>query len=485
MPRLSTALNTSLSGLALAGRMTQTISNNVANALTEGYAPREVISTSRTLGGQGGGVTVGAVVRHVDPALLAERRAAEAEYALATVRADFYGDAEFAIGLPEDDAALSNRLAGFETSLIEAAARPESDASLTAVLTAAQGVAAKLNNAADKIQSLRMAADQEIANSVDAINTTLQQIADLNVPTAAGDTGSETALNRADQRQALVDRLSELIPVREMRRDNGTVALFTSGGAILLDGRPVEVGFNPAGVITADMSIGGGTLSGLTINGQPVSTDADSGKIAGGRLAALFDVRDVQATAVQTSLDAIARDVIERFADPAVDPTLLVGDPGLFTDAGAAFDPAFEPGLAGRVSINALVDPAQGGALWRLRDGLGAAAPGPVGNAGLINAYTAALDASRVPASGGFTSSTSAIGLAANVTATIAASQSGFAQSQAFVGSQVETLVAAELENGVDTDQEMQRLLLVEQAYAANARVISTIEELLDTLLRI
>ncbi len=36
---------------------------------------------------------------------------------------------------------------------------------------------------------------------------------------------------------------------------------------------------------------------------------------------------------------------------------------------------------------------------------------------------------------------------------------------------------------GVDTDSELQSLILVEQAYAANARVLSVIDDLLNLLL--
>ena len=39
--------------------------------------------------------------------------------------------------------------------------------------------------------------------------------------------------------------------------------------------------------------------------------------------------------------------------------------------------------------------------------------------------------------------------------------------------------------NGVDTDAELQRLLALEQAYAANARVIKAADSMLNTLLEI
>ena len=141
--------------------------------------------------------------------------------------------------------------------------------------------------------------------------------------------------------------------------------------------------------------------------------------------------------------------------------------------------------MSGRISINALVDPDQGGAVWRLRDGIGAAVPGAAGDASILNALGAALEESRIPASGGFTISRTASGTSAELISGISASHSIFAQEQSFTRARADILIGSELQNGVDTDLELQRLLLVEQAFAANAKVISTIDELFETLLRI
>ena len=43
----------------------------------------------------------------------------------------------------------------------------------------------------------------------------------------------------------------------------------------------------------------------------------------------------------------------------------------------------------------------------------------------------------------------------------------------------------AELSLGVDSDEEMQLLLQIEQSYAANAKVIQTVEGLYRTLMEI
>ncbi|HBS34332.1 MAG TPA: flagellar hook-associated protein FlgK, partial [Parvularcula sp.] len=66
-------------------------------------------------------------------------------------------------------------------------------------------------------------------------------------------------------------------------------------------------------------------------------------------------------------LDAFAADLIDRFAAPGLDPTAAPGAPGLFTDAGAARADPFVAGLAGRLRLNAAVDPDQGGEPYRLR----------------------------------------------------------------------------------------------------------------------
>lgn len=58
-------------------------------------------------------------------------------------------------------------------------------------------------------------------------------------------------------------------------------------------------------------------------------------------------------------------------------------------------------------------------------------------------------------------------------------------QALTFASARQSELVNLELENGVDTDAELQRLLLVEQAYGANARMIQTIDEMMQALLRI
>ena len=52
---MSAALNNALSGLTASSRRAQVISDNVANALTPGYARRSVTVAAHVVGGEGQG----------------------------------------------------------------------------------------------------------------------------------------------------------------------------------------------------------------------------------------------------------------------------------------------------------------------------------------------------------------------------------------------------------------------------------------------
>jgi flagellar hook-associated protein 1 FlgK len=278
--------------------------------------------------------------------------------------------------------------------------------------------------------------------------------------------------------------VAESIPVHTVPRDRGKIALFTPGGAILTDGKAATLSFQAVGVITPHLTLDANLLSGLSINNMPVSTASDRGPIAGGRLAALFATRDEITVNAQTQLDAVARDLVERFQDPNVDPTLGPTDAGLFTDGSAAFVTTDEVGLSGRLTLNALVDPAQGGAVWRIRDGIGAITPGNPGNTTQIRSLLTTLETERSPASGNFlAASRTASALSSDFLSLLSTERQSAEADASFADAQVQTLKGRELAMGVDTDEEMQKLLMIEAAYSANARVIQTVDDMIETLL--
>ena len=482
---ISSALSNALSGLSANARSAEVISGNLANALTPGYASRDVALSARGAG-FGGGVLVDGVTRREDTVLLTERRLADSELAHSSVKADFQTRIAELVGTPDRPGSLARHYTAFSSDLVRAAAKPEEDTRLRAAVASAGDLARAITDLSSRVQASRTDAETRIARDVTKTNELLSEAHDLNKRIVlAKNTGHETAAFE-DQRRVVIDQLADLVPVRLARRDNGAVAIYTRGGATLLDGRPAELTFNSVNLVTADMSLENGLLNGLEINGKPVAPSGGHSPVAGGRLAARFELRDRLATDIQAQLDGIARDLVERFQAAGVDATRAPGSAGLFTDDGAPFDATNETGLAGRLRVNGAVDPDTGGDYRRLRDGLGATAPGPTGDGTLLNQLSDALN-QGLPLASGVLGSTprSAVEHASAFTSRIGQQRLSLDQQVSFAQARQSTLVETELGLGVDSDSEMQKLLLVEQAYNANARMITTVNEMIDTLLRI
>lgn len=483
---LTGSLSNALSGLSASSRAAEIVSSNVANATTEGYATRALSVSSASLGGNGAGVRVDGAVRLVDEMLIADRRAADAEVAQDSFVANYYATMEVAIGLPGEAGSIDSALVNFEGALVDAASRPEEKARLDAVVTAAVSLTETLNSVSDAVQLERQDADREILRQVEKLNTTLSNLEDLNQEISKQLSAGRDALGLMDERQALIDQVSSIVPVTVLDRDNGQVAIISSGGAVLLDGKAAQFEFSATNTITPDMTVQSGALSQVTLNGTPIDLSRETNMLQGGSLDALFAIRDEFAVETQTSIDALAAELVSRFEDASVDPSLSAGDAGLFTDAGLPYDSSSELGLAQRISVNTSVDPSQGGESWRIRDGLGAIVEGNSGQSQQLLSYLDVLSESRAPASSSLTGSErSLFSVASSVLSEVGVAKQQAEDQLTTSSTKWEALRIAELENGVDTDAEMQKLLLIEQAYAANAKVIEAIEEMLDTLTRI
>lgn len=483
---VTSALAGALSGLSATSRQAEILSSNVANATTPGYARRQVSLGSAVLAGHGQGVQVLGVTRDVDRQLLGERRIAQAGGGDRDARAAFMARVEQSLGAPDSAGSLAARLAAFDQALLEAASRPESQARLNGIAATAKSLVAGLAAASKDIQTARATADRQVGDEVGRLNSTLAQLQELNVELRSFTGAGRDISALLDKRQQLVDQISSIVPVREIPRDLNQIALFTTGGAPLLEGSAAVIGFATTHTITPEMTQASGGLSGITINGRPYDTAGSASPILGGSLGALFAVRDELAVNAQGKLDAVARDLVERFASLTVDPTLAPGAPGLFTDAGAAFDPLDEAGLAGRLALNAAADPTLGGALFRLRDGLGAATEGPAGNGTLIAALHAALTGPRPLSSTGFAGGTRSFAtLTGDLMSEASALRLSAQSEQSFASAKLTALTDLEAQNGIDTDQEMQDLLVIEKNYAANAKVIQAVADMIDTLIRL
>lgn len=480
---ISGALNNAITGLNASSRMAEVVSSNIANSMTDGYGRRSVELSAVNLGGQGAGVHVDGISRHVDHVAVADRRLASADLGNRERTLAAFNQLEAAFGAPGDPNGLSGRLAALEQSLLSAASDPASEQRLGVVATRLGQLTDGMQSTSANIQRMRQDADADIVNDINALNRSLQSVADLNADIVQTALSGRDPSALLDARQVVLDQISSIVPIRLMSRDNGAVAVMTTSGEVMVDGPAAEYEFSGTPTIVADMSFSGGVLQGITRKGQPLSATDGFGKLNGGSLEASFNLRDNSLPKAQASLDQMAADLISRFQSTTTDPSLTPGDPGLLTDDGLAYSAINIEGLSSRMRVSAAIDPLAGGEISRIRDGIGAATAGPIGSGQQLSRWSSALAmASTISAA---IPSLSASGQMARIGSELAGLNLIADQELSFASAKWDTLNSAVLSDGVDTDYEMQMLLRIEQSYSANAKLIQTADRMLQTLMEI
>ena len=479
---ITSALNSAMTGLTANARLSQVTSENLANALTPGYSSQRLNLSS---GQYAPGVRIGDVQRNIDPALQSSTRKAEAEFGRSEVFANFYARMSDYVGIVDDGTSIAAQMSNFDAALVQATSRPDSVERLHDLSVKADLVIQSITTAAQGLNKQRVAAETAIDVQVDNLNNQLKELEKLNARIVVSQAAGATTSAMEDQRDLLIDKVNQAIPVNVVQRGQGRVALYSVGGVALLDGKAAELSFDAKRNIEPHMTQDNGLLSGLEVNGRAMDTSA-SGELRGGTLIAPFDIRDTAAVEAQNDLDAVARDLIERFQDPALDATIGVTDAGIFTDGGGAFDAADTVGISARLELNDLVAMDGQAETWRFRDGLYAATQGDPGDASQLIGYSDALAENR-------TISTTKLGnISADMNTLTASLMSRFARDtdsanniMSYAATSYTEMAKAELALGVDSDAELQNMMLIENAYAANAKMLSAIDEMMQSLLRI
>lgn len=480
---ISQAINTARSGLQVSSLRADLVATNVANAATPGYVRRGLNVSEILLGSDSNGVRSDGISRFSDASLTEKRRLVSSDQASASVLSSTWKSLSSRLGNTTDGSGLFSTLTNLETALIEATTTPESTTGLANLLSASQSAVGEFKDISDLVIEMRRDADIEIGIGVDRVNAALDQIVSLNQAIAGADRTTNEAAALFDERDRVLDTISEYLPIQTVERDSGTIDVLTQEGVFLVAGAARHLEFNRSIAFGPDQTYAGGNLSGLSVRGVELTPGASSyAAISSGMFGALFQLRDRDLPDFNNQLDTLASDLVTRLSDDSLDPTKTPGDPGIFVDVGTPGD----PGIAGRLQINALVDPDQGGALWRLRDGLGATVEGPPGNSDILDNLLGAVSSNGSVNAGLLQGSFTTAGIAAEMASLAGYREVTFDALNSSTQTQLNILRESEVaETGVDIDDQMQSLLLIEQAYSANARVIEVASQLINRLMEL
>jgi flagellar hook-associated protein 1 FlgK len=246
---LTAALASAVSGLNVAQRALAVTANNVANANTEGYSRKVVNQQALVLGDRGAGVEATDVTRITDDFLTQEIRRQSSVAGRSDMLQRYQDLLQDAFGAPGDNHDLATQIGNLQTAIDALAASPETSTLALQVVQAADDLGRSLGGLADQVQVLRGDADQAIGRTIDAINSDLEGIHDLNVEIKRQATSGDVNPELLDRRDSLVNSLAQKIDIQTSTQDGSVLAIYTAGGETLLDSTPRVVAYRPAAAV--------------------------------------------------------------------------------------------------------------------------------------------------------------------------------------------------------------------------------------------
>lgn len=438
-------LNIGLSGLTASQIALGVTAQNTANVNVEGYSRQEAQLASRYSNSfgpldAGMGVGVTGLRRVADDYLTAQLWRVTSQQNFHEGFNQYIGQAEQLVS--SDSLNISLGMDAFFASLDAASEQPQSIAPRQQVVSSAGALSRRFNQLASSLQLQSSQLTGQIDASLSQINTYTRQIADLNSKIADLTARGGNTAQLEDQRDNTIKSLSKLTDVQVSRQSDSTVLVSLS------QGQPLVLGASSATLVRNDNDLT------VDLAGQKFPV---TGNI-GGTLGGLIDYRDTVLIPSQQTLDQIAIKLADDF-----NAQLALGT-DINTPRGAGrplftYDPT---NPAGSLAITAG---------YKAEDlAFGSAAAGVGDNSNLL-ALLAQKD-------GNYDAYTSLVGSLAI--------RSAQAQSELEASAQLVTEVQAKRDgvSGVNLEEENANMLKYLQSYQANAKVISTADQLFNTLLQ-
>jgi flagellar hook-associated protein 1 len=279
---MSDILATSVSGLLAFQKALSVTSNNISNVSTPGYSVERAqftpqLGDSTSAGYFGDGVQVSTVTRNYSELLAGQMRSSQSGYssfnAYSTTAATVDGM------LSDSGTGLTATLQNFSNSLQTLANAPTLTASRQAVLSSAQSLAQSIHGYVSQLSQADQNVEGQISGSVAQINSLASGIASLNNQIAAQSATGQPPNALLDQRDQMINQLSQYVSVNTATQNDGAVNVFIGSGQSLVSGGTAQTlstlpdQYNPTrldiGIATAGATvditgaISGGTLGGL------------------------------------------------------------------------------------------------------------------------------------------------------------------------------------------------------------------------------
>jgi flagellar hook-associated protein 1 FlgK len=232
---LFTSLRTSLTGIGAITSQISVVSNNIANASTEGYTQKTAVLSSTSTGG----VSVTGYKRTTNDALFNSLNESTSNASYRSTQDGYMDQIKTTLGITgsdSDNPELESVWSSFTSAWSALEADPTNSSLQTAVVNAAQNVVSTVNSISSDIDNLDAQISTDITGTCSDLNSYLSQIADLNLKIASATSSGQDTGSLEDSRDQLILKISSIADIQVMDRDQGQIAIYTDGGYCLLDG---------------------------------------------------------------------------------------------------------------------------------------------------------------------------------------------------------------------------------------------------------
>lgn len=429
--------------------------NNIANASTQGYHRQEAIflpgattsggtSTGQGIPQLGTGVTIHEVRRLQSSHIDGQIREMNQFLGSYSAQSDSLRQVESVFGEP-GGSGLSTVLDQFWNAWDELASNPDNLSARIGTVEAGTALADRFRTLHASLREVQVQADQEIRNDATRINDLAHQIADINHELVRSENGVVGPNELLDRRDSLVDELSGMARIQTFG-DGGGDYIVSISGKVLVQGEHVTE-------LAASTGADGWTE--LSWTGDGSTFDPEGGDIEG-----LASVRSDLVTGYMEDLNSIAGAIVDRVNELHLTGIDMNGNPAV---------PFFDVGTdASNIRVNA--------ALVATPSILATSTTGNPGDNQLATAITGVRDEILID------------GQSINAAYNNLVVRMGANSREATTQNDVQQLSLQYLETqresmaGVSIDEEMINMVKFQQAYNAAARVVSVIDEMIDTV---
>jgi len=444
------ALAAQQTGLTITG-------HNIANVNTPGYSRQRLTLQSNTpalteWGFIGTGVSIQSIGRIRDGFVDAEIRSEKQDLGRWLYRERIMSEIEDVFNEPSDTG-LAAVMNDFWDSWGELSNNPQSVSARQWVQQVGIHLVNTFNHLHERLTDLQANLNNELQLGLEEVNTILHQIGDLNEKITYSESKGVVANDYRDRRDLLLEQLSELVGVRATERDDGMVTITLSGQVLLERNMVNELGTRERGI------------NYIAVSDPTWSVDKSPVSLVNGRLHGIIEMRDEVIVEQFDQLDELANTLVDRVN--------ALHQTGFGLNGSTTGIDFFDSNTTGArniaLDINVLSD----------ANMIAASADGTPGD-GSIAMDIFDLREARILSGDTVTADEYFAAMMGNL---------GVRSQEATFMRENQELMVQQLQNqqssisGVSLDEEMTNLIKYQHAYEAAARLITTVDEMMQTIL--